>query len=218
MEGPAVTGCKCAVDPVKPDVKNGDVTVTWTVSGCKAGTDSPNEDWKWAWTGPTGSTTSATATVSAKGDTKTASVKVTSAENASMNVTCPQVKAINSNIPDYLLTEKMNDQNTYLKDTKCVETYEGYCVKVPNGQTVVLSGNAASASSIRCIHPWQQESCYVTLTSGSESMSYKDQNTKKEEISNCGIYWPDPFAVSSLTDHAFTVEITNATEVYCFVQ
>ena len=213
MEGPAVTGCKCAVDPVKPDVKNGDVTVTWTVSGCKAGTDSPNEDWKWAWTGPTGSTTSATATVSAKGDTKTASVKVTSAENASMNVTCPQVKAINSDIPDYLLTNIINDndQNTYLKDTKCVETYEGYCVKVPNGQTVVLSGAAANATSLRCVHPWQQNACSVTLSSGSASKSFTD-------VANCGIYWPDPFDVSSLTDHAFTVELTNATEVYCFVK
>ena len=77
VEGPAVTGCTCAVDEANPDVKDGDVTVNWTVSGCKAGTDTPNGDWKYVWTGATGSSTTATATVSKKGDTKTASVKVT---------------------------------------------------------------------------------------------------------------------------------------------
>ena len=38
VQGTPVTGCECTVDKANPDVKNGDVTVTWTVSGCKAGT------------------------------------------------------------------------------------------------------------------------------------------------------------------------------------
>lgn len=221
VQGTPVTSCECTVDNTKPDVKDGDVTVTWTVSGCMAGTAAA-EIGTYAWTGPTGTSATAKATVSAKGDTQTASVKVTSTENASMSVTCPTVKAINSDIPDYLLTKVVgNNAQMYVdvSQPNNVKCEEDYCVKVPNGQTVVLSGDAASATSLRCIHGWQQEACSVTLTSGSESMSYGKADTSGIYWQdNCGLYWPDPFAVSSLTDHAFSVELTNATEVYCFVQ
>ena len=102
VQGTPVTGCECTVDKATPDVKDGPVTVTWKVSECKAGTAAADIG-TYAWTGATGTTATATATVSTKGDTKTASVKVTSTENASMNVPCPQVKAINSDLPDYVL-------------------------------------------------------------------------------------------------------------------
>ncbi len=140
VAGPDVTGCECTVDEANPDVKGGDVTVTWTVSSCKAGSDTPNEDWKWAWTGATGLAASATATVSKKGDTKTASVKVTSAKNASMNVTCPQVKAVNSDLPDYEIG--------------------GTGITVPNG----ACGVATTSGQLRIEHAYVGSSCTVGLT------------------------------------------------------
>ena len=140
VEGPAVTGCTCAVDEANPDVKNGDVTVTWTVSGCKAGTDTPDANWTYTWTGATSSSPTATATVSKKGDTKSASVKVTSAENASMSVTCPTVKAINSDLPDYEIG--------------------GTGITVPNG----ACGVATTSGQLRIEHAYVGSSCTVGLT------------------------------------------------------
>ena len=99
--GNPVTGCECSVDENAPDVTNGtEATVTWTISDCKAGSDTPNGDWKWAWTGATGTSNKATATFTQKDETKTPTVKVTSAENASMNVTCPSAKAVDNTQPD----------------------------------------------------------------------------------------------------------------------
>ena len=161
VAGPDVTGCECTVDEANPDVKGGDVTVTWTVSDCKAGSDTPNGDWKWAWTGATGSTASATATVSKKGDTKTASVKVTSAKNASMNVTCPTVKAVNSDLPDYVIDEV------------------GGKVNVPIGQCVTITGTALSeGKNVRCPHTVYQSStsCTYTFAAGTTEVTETNAN------------------------------------------
>ena len=101
VTGAPVTDCKCTVDDTTPNVATGSQTVTWTVSGCKAGTVTQGDGWKYAWTGATGSSTTANATVSKKGDTKSASVTVTSPENATMEVkTCPSVKATDLSQPD----------------------------------------------------------------------------------------------------------------------
>ena len=213
VQGTPVTGCECTVDKATPDVKDGPVTVTWKVSECKAGTAAADIG-TYAWTGATSTTATATATVSAKGDTKTASVKVTSTENASMNVPCPTVKAINSNLPDYELKKKMGDdlgQYLDLQNDKCEEEY---CVKVPNGQTVVLSAEALNGTYIRCLHGYQSAAFSFTISSGE---SKKDYST----TGNNGIYWPqdnESFPVSNLVDSAFSVEMTGITEVYCFVK
>jgi len=140
VQGTPVTGCECTVDEANPDVKNGDVTVTWTVSGCKAGTAAADIG-TYAWTGVTSTTATATATVSAKGDTKTASVKVTSTENASMNVPCPQVKAINSDLPDY-------------------ELVQGETLEVPVGEC----GVASVAGVVRFEHSYEASDCDIALT------------------------------------------------------
>ena len=140
VQGTPVTGCECTVDKATPDVKDGPVTVTWKVSDCKAGTAAADIG-TYAWTGVTSTTATATATVSAKGDTKTASVKVTSTENASMNVTCPQVKAINSDLPDY-------------------ELVQGETLEVPVGEC----GVASVAGVVRFEHSYEASDCDIALT------------------------------------------------------
>lgn len=149
VQGTPVTGCECTVDKATPDVKDGPVTVTWKVSECKAGTAAADIG-TYAWTGATSTTATATATVSAKGDTKTASVKVTSTENASMNVTCPQVKAVNSDIPDYIWDEDNKE------------------VKFPQAGSYVLVSDRASDW-----HQNQGTTCtvYCTVSGGNESVT-----------------------------------------------
>lgn len=191
VAGPDVTGCECAVDEANPDVKGGDVTVTWTVSGCKAGSDTPNGDWKWAWTGATGSTASATATVSKKGDTKTASVKVTSAKNASMNVPCPTVKAVNSDVPDYIIEEKDAAGK----------------VTVPNGACVTIK----IAGNLRCGHGWQNNSCEIIVNYNGSATTAVSSST-----GNCNSSNADNTVAVTANSQA-CLEITGADSADCFV-
>ena len=158
VTGAPVTGCKCTVDETNPDVKDGDVTVTWTVSGCMAGSAAADIG-TYAWTGATGTTATATATVSKKGDTKSASVKVTSTENASMNVTsCPSVKAVNSDIPDF-------------------ELVKGETLEVPVGQC----GVASVAGVVRFEHPYEASDCDIALTI--------DGTEYTKTVSYCNVYY-----------------------------
>ena len=165
VQGTPVTGCECTVDEANPDVKNGDVTVTWTVSGCKAGTAAADIG-TYAWTGATGTTATATATVSTKGDTKTASVKVTSTENASMNVTCPQVKAINSDLPDYVIEVDGSPSST--------------TINVPDGGCIAFSGTWSNSGwhpsigvecEVRCADSGDQH-CYQITDAITVGVSY----------------------------------------------
>ncbi len=195
VTGAPVTGCKCTVDETNPDVKDGDVTVTWTVSDCMAGSAAADIG-TYAWTGATGTTATATATVSKKGDTKSASVKVTSTENASMNVTsCPSVKAINSDLPDYLIEEV------------------GGKVNVPVGQCVSITGTALSnGASVRCTHSWQSSSCSYTIAAGTTTLT--------ETNGNCNISPGSALAMSAVRSNNGQVcltEATGATEVTCTV-
>lgn len=93
-----LTGCSCIASETTPDVGNGDVAVTWTVSGCHALADISSYEW----TGVTSTTSSATKTFTEKGQTASPTVKVTTAENTSVTLTCPAVSSVNSNAPEYV--------------------------------------------------------------------------------------------------------------------
>ncbi len=92
-----LTGCTCEASETTPDVGDGDVTVTWTVSGCHPLADISSYEW----TGVTSTTSSAAMTFTEKGQTASPTVTVTDSENNSVNLTCPTVKAVDSKAPDY---------------------------------------------------------------------------------------------------------------------
>lgn len=96
VTGAPLTGCTCGASETTPDVGNGDVTVTWTVSGCHALADISSYEWA----GVTSTTSSATKTFTEKGQTASPTVTVTDSENNSLDLTCPTVKAVNSKAPD----------------------------------------------------------------------------------------------------------------------
>ena len=96
VTGAPLTGCTCEASETTPDVGNGDVTVTWTVSDCHPLADITSYEW----TGVTSTTSSAAMTFSEKGQTASPTVTVTDSENNSLDLTCPTVKAVNSKVPD----------------------------------------------------------------------------------------------------------------------
>jgi hypothetical protein len=97
VTGAPLTGCSCEASETTPDVADGAVTVTWTVSGCHALADIAS----YAWTEATGTASTATMTFTEKGQTASPTVTVTNSDNTSVDLTCPTVKAVNSNAPDY---------------------------------------------------------------------------------------------------------------------
>ena len=98
VEGSPVTGCECTVDDNAPNVSTGEKTVTWTVSACE--TQATEAGFTYKWTGASGSSNTATASLSTKGETVSPSVVVTNKENASKTVTCPTAKAMDLSQPD----------------------------------------------------------------------------------------------------------------------
>ena len=96
VTGAPLTGCSCGASETTPDVGNGDVTVTWTVSGCHALADISSYEWA----GVTSTTSSAAMTFTEKGQTASPTVTVTDSENNSLDLTCPTVKVVNSKAPD----------------------------------------------------------------------------------------------------------------------
>lgn len=98
VTGAPLTGCSCMASSTQPDVARDETsTVTWTVSGCHALADISSYEW----TGVTSTTSSAAMTFTEKGQTASPTVTVTDSENNSLDLTCPTVKAVNSNAPDY---------------------------------------------------------------------------------------------------------------------
>lgn len=98
VTGAPLTGCSCIASSTQPDVARDETsTVTWTVSGCHALADIAS----YAWTEATGTASTATMTFTEKGQTASPTVKVTTAENTSVTLTCPTVKAVDSKAPDY---------------------------------------------------------------------------------------------------------------------
>lgn len=104
VNGAKITGCECAADASTVDVASGSATAKWTVSGCT--TDATITGYTWA--DATGSGTSATATLSTKGESIAPTVTVKNDDNTEVSVTCPAVKATNSSAPEYEITDSGN--------------------------------------------------------------------------------------------------------------
>ncbi len=97
VTGAPLTGCTCEASSTQPDVAQGAVTVTWTVSGCHALADITS----YAWTEATGTASTATMTFTEKGQTASPTVTVTDSENNSLDLTCPTATAVNSKAPEF---------------------------------------------------------------------------------------------------------------------
>ncbi len=97
VTGAPLTGCSCEASSTQPDVAQGAVTVTWTVSGCHALADIAS----YAWTEATGTASTATKTFTEKGQTASPTVTVTSSDNTSVDLTCPTATAVNSKAPEF---------------------------------------------------------------------------------------------------------------------
>ena len=98
--GAAITGCKCAAASETVDVAEGGVAA-WTVTGCT--TQGANiTTYTWGGSGVIGEGASAYATLTAKGDVIQPTLVVGNDDNTLQDVTCPAVKAIDSNTPDYV--------------------------------------------------------------------------------------------------------------------
>lgn len=101
VNGLPITGCKCTGDNLEPDVSKGE-SASWILSGCISRANIIS----YTWTGATADATgqSATAAVTAKGDeVKGVSVAVANDDNTVVTVTCPDAKAIDITIPDYII-------------------------------------------------------------------------------------------------------------------
>ena len=97
VTGAPLTGCSCEASETTPDVADGAVTVTWTVSGCHALADIAS----YAWTEATGTASTATMTFTEKGQTASPTVTVTDSENNSLDLTCPTATAVHSEAPEF---------------------------------------------------------------------------------------------------------------------
>lgn len=102
VNGAKITGCECSADASTVDVASGSATAKWAVSGCK--TDATITGY--TWTGATGSEASATATLTKKGESIAPTVTVKNDDNTEVSVTCPAVKATDSNAPEYEITKQ----------------------------------------------------------------------------------------------------------------
>lgn len=101
VNGASITGCKCAAASQTVDVALGQ-TASWTVSGCTS-RGAQIIGYTWGGAGVTGTGTSGVGAVSAKGDVVQAIVTVANDDNTLETVTCPAVKATDSNDPDYVI-------------------------------------------------------------------------------------------------------------------
>lgn len=97
VNGAPITGCKCAATAATADVADGGIA-GWTVAGC---TSVGANITGYTWTGATGAGESASYTFTEKGQTLKPSVSVANDDNTVQLVECDEVKAIDSNIPDY---------------------------------------------------------------------------------------------------------------------
>ena len=105
VNGAEITGCTCEPDVAIPDVANGPVSVTWSVSKCATvGATITGYEW----TGATGTGESATAAFSEKDQEITPTVVVSNDDNTKQSFTCSAVKAIDASKPDYEFTDQGN--------------------------------------------------------------------------------------------------------------
>ena len=140
VNGAKITGCECSADASTVDVASGSATAKWTISGCT--TDATITGY--TWTGATGSETSATATLSKKGESVAPTVTVKNDDNTEVSVTCPAVKATDSSAPEYEIDKTG--------------------ITIPSGScgTVTVAGNLRINTA-----GWQATDCSIVLTIGS---------------------------------------------------
>ncbi len=162
VNGAKITGCECAADASTVDVASGSATAKWTVSGCT--TDATITGYTWA--DATGSGTSATATLSTKGESIAPTVTVKNDDNTEVSVSCPAVKATNSSAPEYEIDKTG--------------------VVIPSGScgTVTVAGN------LRITHDYVGEDCTIGLTI--DGTTYKEEtvahcNVYYEQLSYDGV-------------------------------
>lgn len=193
VEGSPITGCKCTTATTNPDVASGAQTVTWTVDPTTCTTSANIASY--TWTGATGTSNTATAQVSKKDEEVKPTVRVKTDEFSYVDVTCTAVKAINSEIPDYIIDE--------VDGTK----------EVPVGKCVTISGTAlSSGASVRCTHSWQDPACSYTFAAGTTTVT--------EENEHCNISPGAALAMSAVKANNGQVCITEAsgaTSVVCKV-
>ena len=193
VEGSPISGCTCTADNTNPDVATGAQTVTWTVDPTTCTTSANIASY--TWTGATGTSNTATAQVSKKDEEVKPTVRVKTDEFSYVDVTCTAVKAINSEIPDYIIDE--------VDGTK----------EVPVGKCVTISGTAlSSGASVRCTHSWQASACSYTFAAGTTTVT--------EENDNCNISPGAALAMSAVKANNGQVCITEAsgaTSVVCKV-
>jgi hypothetical protein len=101
VNGAAITGCKCTYAAEQVDVAV-DGTAAWTVTGCTS-QGANITTYTWGGDGVTGDGTAATAVLTEKGQNVTPTLLVGNDDNTQQEVTCDAVKAIDSNIPDYII-------------------------------------------------------------------------------------------------------------------
>ena len=98
VNGAPIKGCVCKAASETVDVAV-DGTAVWTVTGCTS-QGANITTYTWGGDGVTGEGTSATATLAAKGDVIQPTLVVGNDDNTVLNVTCPAVKAVDSEIPE----------------------------------------------------------------------------------------------------------------------
>lgn len=99
INGAPITGCQCALDNASPDVALGGVA-NWGVDNCVSTANIVAYSWDNL---PASTIPVYTHVFTAKGETKTPTVNVYNDDNTIQSVVCPEAKAVDKNIPDYVL-------------------------------------------------------------------------------------------------------------------
>lgn len=118
VTGARITECSCTAERDVVDISGGATkTAVWTVSGCK----SADDNFTYEWSDNLGNAAMVGAIVTQKGSFAP-TVKVRNGDNGLMQVTCDEVKAVDSNNPDYIIKESLN----------------AGAIKLPAGKTAVF--------------------------------------------------------------------------------
>jgi len=189
VEGSPITGCKCTTTTTNPDVASGAQTVTWTVDPTTCTTSANIASY--TWTGATGTSNTATAQVSKKDEEVKPTVRVKTDEFSYVDVPCTAVKAVNSDVPDYIIEEKDAAGK----------------VTVPNGACVTIK----IAGNLRCGHGWQNNSCEIIVNYNGSATTAVSSST-----GNCNSSNADNTVAVTANSQA-CLEITGADSADCFV-
>lgn len=194
VNGAAITGCKCAATSATVDVAEGGVA-TWSVSGCTS-SGATITGYTWGGTGVTGEGTSGTATLAAKGDVAQATVVVANDDNTEITVTCDEVKAVDSNIPDFEI-KTQQDKVTFDKSGEFAlvaslaqgwHNQDQYCSLACNGgnssYSIEIDGIKLSGTNYQSA----QNKLLVAHTVGGYSMPVKATIPDGESVT-CEISW-----------------------------